>query len=427
MSLRGLFGGPAWGAEGLGFGSYDRTFQDFSPLVEVDEGFLDFDVRGFEVRLGAQKFTWGKLDVFSPADILSPRRFTDPFLREGREAKLAQPALFLARPLALGTNVRAEDVEFVWVPWSVPPRFPLEDERWFPPSVRPEPLLEIPFGALAPGQPRLAVRTTLEMANRAPPRRPDRGAFGVRLRGSVEDVGWSLSLYHGPETAPAFSLLPSVRLTGADPEGFLLGAQARLRPRYGRVSLVGVDLERAYDLVTLRIEAAWSRGRLWPRPAEDLLSPENLGGRLRPELASVAERLFRGETVPLDLGPLFVRRDALQWGIGGDVGSGGTVLTLQLDQTWILHNATPLLLTDVQTRVLASLRRDFWQERFRLEGTTVATLERPSAAVWFELLSELAPGLELRAGLLFLEGSSRSLVGQYDRNDQAFLRLRTWF
>src|SRR5437867_5767235 len=63
LDVRGLAGGPPEGASGLGFANISDTFQNISPEVEIPEGYLDLFLPSLDVRIGKQKFAWGKLDT----------------------------------------------------------------------------------------------------------------------------------------------------------------------------------------------------------------------------------------------------------------------------------------------------------------------------------------------------------------------------
>ena len=93
LDTRVRFGGPPENGAGLDIYNLSDTFQNISPAVEIEEGYFDLFLGPVDVRLGKQKFAWGKLDSFQPTDILNPRRFTDPFLTDQRDAKIGIPAL----------------------------------------------------------------------------------------------------------------------------------------------------------------------------------------------------------------------------------------------------------------------------------------------------------------------------------------------
>jgi len=132
LSLTGRWGGPPKGTD-LGAFVLDRSFQNDSPSLEFGESYLDYRGARLDVRLGLQKFFWGRLDSIQPNDLLSPREYEDPFLTDAVDAKIAVPALaatyYAAVPAAAAHWLEEPALTMVWQPISVPWRFPLLGER----------------------------------------------------------------------------------------------------------------------------------------------------------------------------------------------------------------------------------------------------------------------------------------------------------
>src|SRR5262249_8039795 len=77
LSGIGLWGGPR--KEGhFGTINLGDTFQNVDPSLELDDFYLDFRGESVDVRLGKQKFSWGRLDGIQPNDLLNPRCYDDP-------------------------------------------------------------------------------------------------------------------------------------------------------------------------------------------------------------------------------------------------------------------------------------------------------------------------------------------------------------
>src|SRR5262245_4601944 len=210
LDVRGLAGGHAKNPTGLGFANIGDTFQNISPEVDLTESYLDLFLPSVDVRIGKQKFAWGKLDTFQPTDVLDPRRYTDPFITEEQDAKIGIPALRASYyPPSFGPRFPTDtSVTLVWVPIPIPVRFPLADERWFPSALLfPDnfPIYRGTLGHLPDGTPipRINVQQTLRTVNVRPPQQLDEGSVGLRLAGVYADADWSLYYYNGAETAPA--------------------------------------------------------------------------------------------------------------------------------------------------------------------------------------------------------------------------------
>ena len=86
-------GGPATEQTKGGIYSYRSVFQSVSPSVQFEDAFVDLTFDALDLRLGMQKFAWGKLDRVQPTDVLNVQRYSDPFLLEEEERKIAVPAM----------------------------------------------------------------------------------------------------------------------------------------------------------------------------------------------------------------------------------------------------------------------------------------------------------------------------------------------
>ena len=95
--------------------------------------------------LGMQKFAWGKLDRFQPTDVLNVERYSDPFLLDEDERKIAVPAIQASYSLPRRDWIPEESrLTLVWIPQYFPYRFPLLGERWFPPAAVPPSSFTVP-------------------------------------------------------------------------------------------------------------------------------------------------------------------------------------------------------------------------------------------------------------------------------------------
>ncbi len=439
LDARTTFGGTPKHADGVGLMNLSDTFQNISPFVEIEEGYLDLFLPSLDVRLGKQKFAWGKLDTFQPTDVVNPKRYTDPFVIEEQDAKIGVPALRASYFVPdLGPRFPTEaNLTLVWVPVPVPARFPLTDERWFPSAINLASELHVPGSVFESSSlPRLSdltVRTTLATENARPPQQLDEGAVGLRLSGLSGRTDWALYYYDGSETQPAFAFKTSVR--ASNPAGFGtclvvgpgpcdLNANAVLRPIFGRIRLGGGDAAIELGGFTARIEAAYGTDRLLPRTTSDLLTVSNLvrvvGGRAQP----IAARLLMGKRVPIDLGPMFVARDTVQWGAGVDYHYRGWTPLFQVNQTIVRDNHTTLLISDVDTQLFFVLRKNFLAERLATETGVLQELERGYTSGITRVTYTVTDHLRVRFGYLLIAGTRRSLIGQFHANDEAFLQLR---
>lgn len=439
LDARTTFGGPPEHTDGLGIINMSDTFQNVSPAVEIEEGYFDLFLPSLDVRLGKQKFAWGKLDTFQPTDVVNPRRFNDPFVTDGEDRKIGIPAVRASYfPPALGTRW-PQDVSgtLVWVPVPVPPRFPLEDERWFPSSTSVPSTLRVPGSLLGKDVPDLVTQNELTTANRRPAQQLDEGAVGLRLAGLWGRADWALYYYGGPETALAFDF--NTTLVALGPRGTFLQCVAQgpskpclrsdsvLRPISGRITLAGGDVAvEAGGGFTVRAEGAWSANRFLPRTVQDLVSTENLsrviGGPNK--RARTAVELNLGHHVPVDLGNLFVRRDTVDWGVGIDYRYRGFTPVLQVNQTLVLDNTTNLLVSNVDTHVFFVVRKPWLADRLQTDVGVVQGFERSYTTGVARATYSITDHWRVRLGYLLIAGTRNTEIGQFHDNDEGYVQLR---
>ena len=439
LDVRSIFGGPQMHTTGFGFVNLRDTFQNTSPQVEIEECYADFFLPSLDVRLGEQKFAWGKLDLFSPTDVVNPRRYTDPFIMSVEDQKIGIPALQASYyPPALGSSWPQDmRATLIWVPLPVPPRFPLQDERWFAPAYKVPPTTLVPGSAFGPQAPDLLITNTFTTTNKPPAWQLDQGAVGLRLSGLWQGADWDLYYYNGLETAPAFAfsttlvapdpaqLIPC--LTGAVPGPCPLQANVALRPTNGRIQLGGADLAYEWHGFTIRTEGAFSTDRFLPRSASELLSVDNLVGATKDQIVQIAQELASGQQVPVNLGDLFVRRNMVQWGAAIDYHYLGWTPELQLNQTVILNNSADLLISNVDTRLFFVVRKPFFAERLQTEIGVLQGLERSYTSGGVRFTYSITDYLRARIGYLLIAGSRNTEIGQFSRNDEGYVQLRLSF
>ncbi len=444
VDVRGIWGGPPIHPKGAGFVSWRDTFQDLSPAVELEEAYVEINAAPFSARLGKQKFAWGRLDITHAVDILNPRRFDDPFRIEPEDAKIGAPAAQLEYrvPGAAVVGIRELNAELIWIPWLVPFRFPLSDERWFPRSAGVPSSLDIPPGFFWIGS-GATVTTQLHESNAPPALQVDEGSIAGRLSGTTQGFDWALLAYNGAETNPALALATQISAPlaqqklarGQTPilsDLRQLEAQVELSPRYGRVAAGGGDVAFGVGGATVRAEMLYARNRLIPRRSDDLLTLANLRRSVCHDAACTGvtpliAALLAGESVGVDLGELFVRRDTVEWGVGADYPIAGWVPLLQINQTLLLDDDDELLVPRVDTRLTLALRRDFLNEQLRFEVVALQGMPRSYTSGMVRWSYALTDAARLRWGYLLLAGTRDSLIGQYQDNDEAFLELRYTF
>lgn len=426
-------GGPTTKSGSWGVYGFETTFQSISPSLDLQELFVDFHGDDADLRVGLQKFAWGKLDRSQPTDILNAERYADPLMLDETERKIGVPAVqgsyYLPRREWLPEEAR---VTAVWVAKYSPFRFPRVGERWFPPAGIPPDTFTIPPDTFplpdGGGNPAIEIPVGFRTHNESAPGFQMKNAgYAAKFAGFAGGVDFGLYYYHGFDPQPSFRL--TAALVAGDPSdlplGFDLSAETELSPVFRTINLGGADAAYTWRDFTFRLEGAFVAGRPFPRDLRFLIDdPSELADEIRDAIPQVRPG---GPAVPVELPQSFVVRDALEWGVGADYRADGYTVLVELNQTDVFRNAADLLIADVETRMAANLQKRFWHDDFTVELIGLHAFESDYTLLRPRLAYLLWDHVELSGGYLFVAGRRSSVVGQYKRNDQGFLRLRYLF
>jgi len=417
--LTGTAGGTPRDARGAGVYDFNAVKQDISPSLEVGEAYLDVYSHALELKLGLQKFAWGKLDAFQPNDLLNPQKYYDPILEEEIDRKNGIPAiaptLYVPDPHVSGlpTDMR---LTLVWAPIYVPYYFPDQDERWYPPLAR------VPRESEVMG---VTVENRSEFRNAPLPQRTvGNGTWAARFSGLLGAADFAFYYFEGFDPAPALDASGRgfVRFNPANPQLFDARSEITVFPTFARIRSVGGDLAIKVLDATLRVEGAYVFDRFYPRSIRDIVATEQVG-------AFDEALLLTGREieVPVVLTPANVRRDAVEWGAGGDTFIGDTFVLVQANQTAILRNDADLLVSDFETRLALTLRRSFFDDRLRGELAGLYGIQGVYGVAHPRLTWAVNDHFDVRIGCVLIEGHRASIIGQYKANDEAYVRARFLF
>ena len=434
----GTNGGPTLKADRSRVYSWGDVFQDISPAADFQEAYLDARLSSLDLRLGVQKVAWGKLDRTQPNDLLNPLSYIDPLMDEEVDRKIGVPALQASYFFPESWLPAESRLTAVWVPKYVPYRFPLADcvvsggvsrcdtERWFPPAAVPTTTFSIPGGIIPinGGNPPFSVPLGFRVRNiPGPAWRLENSEIGVRYSALVHDVDFAVYGYHGFDPQPAFNLTATASGEPGKPPLHVdhLTALTTLTPNFHQINSGGADAAYAFDCFTVRAEGAYVNGRPFSRDLRFLVTdPQAIAREIGEALGALAGG---AGTVQVPLPPGSVTRDAVEWGVGGDYVYEGYTALLQVNQTDVLHNDVELLIKDVETRLLANLRKGFLADTLKTQLVAVHAIESDYTILRPRVTYSVTDHLSTEVGYLFIAGRARSVGGQFRRNDQGWVQI----
>jgi hypothetical protein len=409
-------GGPATRSTRGGFYDIDNVFQSVAPAVEIDEASLRLDVDSLAFRVGQIKHAWGVLDRQQPNDVLNPERYSDPILLDERERKIGVPSIEATYHLPERDWLPEEGgFTVVVVPRFVPFRLPQPGERWFPPNATPPASIPIQVGA---GEP-IDVPLALETRNTSPPSFSwDNASYAARFAAHSRGVDYALYYYRGIQTAPAFRLDARADTSALAPE---VSGTTILSPVFQPIQTWGGDFAFTLGRFGVRAEAAFTRGRAFNRDLRTLLDDPSLDAAVERALQELRDG---ATTASVDLGETVSISDSVQWGIGVDTAVRDFDVLFEISQTNVLENQLPLLIDNNETVLLADIRRRFFRDDLSCELLSLYGASSDYTVLLPRLSYRLHERVEIHVGYVYIAGRAGSRLGQYKRNDEAFIRLR---
>ena len=348
-------------------------------IVRPADLYIDFVSSWFDVRAGAARLVWGRLDEFQPTDVVNPIDLSR-FLMEGRsEARLAvglvRARFFLPRSTTL---------EAVAVPHFRRGRFDQLDEPTSPFNLA---NATDPTGSV----PQLAIpRVRVE-----PRSGSDSLQGGLRLTSTTGRVDWGVSAYRGRKAFPISTLI-----VGAD----LKVGPYEIHETFPRFTMIGGDFET--------VRGAWGvRGEVAAFVDDELQSVR-------------AARGVAGHSITAGVG---VDRKAGDYRIAANALWSRTLrlADARSGQGGVLVDDSDVERTDVSLVVAAD-------RSFARETRTVrlfAVYDPADATTFTRVIAAISVRdnvwIEGSAGLF--TGSSLDVMGRLSRRDFAYARLKVFF
>jgi hypothetical protein len=442
LTLRSAIGGPFEGGD-PGAYNFVQAFQNHPFYLEVNEAYGELHLEQADVLFGIQKVAWGKLDGIPPTDVVNPRDYHDPLVRDFEEAKIGIPMLqgTWYAPDLPRFGLSGLRATLLYMPIASPSRLPLTEERWFPPTVTPSSQVVLPhnrtqrlidqtLGADVVIPSDVVVPVSFQTRNRTPPQGFEDGGVGLRFGGAWRGMDWDLYHYTGPDTGPNADLTAQLLLKRftLDPVTRRLDLNLRgnavLTQAHDVMHMTGADWAMTVGGAAIRAEVAFFQNHVYPRVASDLIAPAAIS---QLPLAKITRELLKQRRAPIPLPDLFPALDSVEWGVGADYPFRGFIPLLQVQQTVIMGSAPRLLISNPETRFAVSVRRLFLQERAEVEVRALYALDRGDWFLFPRVSYRLGDNFRFRFGYLAIGGSRNSLFGQFGNNDEVVMQARYSF
>jgi hypothetical protein len=136
---------------------------------------------------------------------------------------------------------------------------------------------------------------------------------------------------------------------------------------------------------------------------------------------------LKGKWTRVPLADLFPDRDSVEWGIGADYLIEGFLPLLQVNQVVFTDNGPTELLSNPETRIVASVKRRFLADALEVEVRGVYAFTRDAWFLYPRATYHYGDHMRFRLGYLAIGGPVESVIGQYRKNDELTLEARYSF
>ncbi len=328
---------------------------------------VDFELRELTLEtewgrtwftIGKQQIVWGQADGLKVLDVVNPQDFREFILPDFEDSRIPLWSVQAEVPVGDAT------LQLLWIPdpsyHELPDpgaTFAFTAPRFLPP-VRPGTLPRVE----EPDRPRRLLADS---------------DAGARLEGTLGGVDLTLNYLFHTDDVPVFE---------AEPRG---GGVVAFTPRYHRTHLVGGTASGTLGDLTVRAELGWSSDKRWnvddPRDADLVRRSSELGYVL-----------------------------GFDW-----YGIRDTLLSLQVFQSVLLRDLRGLRRDRVETNLTFLARREFLNERLRLEAIWIHNTNEQDGLVRPKLRYELRGDLAVWVGADVFYGSAEGVFGEFDERDRA--------
>jgi hypothetical protein len=373
----------------LWFGE-DNEYDDYD--LDIYEAYFNLDEGPFQVRAGKQIVRWGKTDQMSPVDVINPhdmRQFIIPDLEERKiPVWMLKTTLFFDHMSLQGVYIpffEPNEINFFGTDWAVFRHFKQDIA-----GSRIDPALKDYF-------------RDLELDRNEPSDAIDNGQLGARLSTSLQDVDVALSYFYGFDPTPHFSSFPvkNISVEGSidadnlrDTLSSAVLTNEDIEVDYLRSQMVGLDFETTIGKFGVRGESAYFDSRSF----------------LTDALTSVEK-----ESVFTVLGADYL-------------GEREWYANLQVAHQRVFDHVDDILYFQRDNwSLMGELSKEFMRGKIEIgaEGVYFLSDESFFSNPWISY--EIVPALNAEIGLHLFGGEPNTVLGQYDENDQGYLKMEYHF
>lgn len=409
------------------FTEFDKIYQDKNPYVTFDEAFVDFYTGKVDLRLGIQKFAWGRLDEINPTDNLNTEDFSQGGTNDEVDRKIGVPAV--------KTDVYSDIVnaEFVWIPMYVPYRLPTPEERWFPT------VFKAP-GSIDAGPDIGSVPVTARYNDiDLPGLSIGNSEAGVRISKYIGGWDLSLSYFTGFDPMPVTNAPSDLTVELRDPLAldYALSVDLTFEPVLHRMNVFGFDFTTTVSSFTIRGEYAYFLNKFYNRKLDSVLQQEITPER-QEEITDefLQNYLDSGGTLTsqtFHIDPeVNIQKDSMKYGLGLDYIYGDTSVSVQVIQEYIpdYDENKPVYFNKngIDTLLTFLFKQFFLQNTMELNLRTAYDIEFRDYIIKPSLKYSFTDHLQGTVGVIIINGKQDdSLFGQYRNNDELYAQLRCSF
>lgn len=343
---------------------------------------LDGRVGRVDLKLGLQQVVWGEADGLRVLDVINPLDYREFILEDFLDSR--RP-LWMARA---DVPVGEGSLQLIWVPYFAPGRLPVGRDEFTPGLFGPVSIAAAPGPGLPP--PAIDLAPT-----RRPGYRPESWQGGLRYRRTLGSWDLTANYFRGWEDLPT----PYLGGLSSRPD---TTPSILVSPRHERKQVLGGTATNSFGALVVRFEAGLNPGL--PLPVSDLRHPDGFARGTR--FSGVAGVDYSARPWLWISGQYFIQ-------------------TNRLASTSKEAARDPQPLFPRQSHLVSFyLRTNFFRETLRPEVFVLAGVNERQYLVRPRVTKTLGDHWTIGAGIDFLGGASRSILGSFGGRDRVVVELK---